>query len=206
MISIGVWYALYENCIKEKTFIYYSDGSSAYHRLVHHARVLFSTANGVQRKDGTVCGFVSFVWRFGSIISDTMTQNAANISWFVVYVTTQKVGRLLLWEQLFCTCIIWMSVYQLQLAATKCVKQMLSNTEQQVNLITHFSVKSVTLEQQSLMLNGSFRWRNLIEKGWFPMFVQTSPCSAFAYQLSWVKVRCINLIGEICSEKKCVLI
>lgn len=85
---------------------------------------------------------------FGSIM---MTQNAANISWFVVYVTTQKVGRLLLWEQLFCTCIIWMSVYQLQLAATKCVKQMLSNTEQQVNLITHFSVKSVTLEQQSLM-------------------------------------------------------
>lgn len=76
-----VWYAFYEHLIKEKTFIYYSDGSSAYYFLVHHGRVLFSAASGVLRKKWEVCCFNFFLSLgvFGSIFSNTMTQNAANI-------------------------------------------------------------------------------------------------------------------------------
>lgn len=71
-LRTSVWYDFYEHFIKEKTFIYYSDCSSAYYCLVYHERVLFSTASGVLREKWEVCCFNFFFrWAFLEAFSAT---------------------------------------------------------------------------------------------------------------------------------------
>lgn len=71
-LRTSVWYDFYEHFIKEKTFIYYSDCSSAYYCLVYHECVLFSTASGVLREKWEVCCFNFFFrWAFLEAFSAT---------------------------------------------------------------------------------------------------------------------------------------